>query len=198
MIGRLGSMRIGSSRSSIPDRSLGDYPQFVEPVREVARFEAPALDRRSGCRPGSPRLAVFLQRSRHHRGAEPAPIRPDGRDRGPSLGHRRRPGLAHARARRCGVSMHARQEQDRARPRRHGHRSRSSRRMRAKVGLLMATACPERRTRFARRSTVRFAKAAQRPGTASKASGSSRPSSRPLLTRGSRSPVDLDALARPR
>ena len=43
MARRRASTKTGSLRWSIPKPLLADYPEFVEPVREVARFEAPKL-----------------------------------------------------------------------------------------------------------------------------------------------------------
>ena len=45
-----------------PRPILADYPQFVEPVREVAAVRGPDPGRRPRRRPGGPRLAVLLQR----------------------------------------------------------------------------------------------------------------------------------------
>ena len=106
-----------------PRPILGDYPNFVEPVRELARFEAPIL-----IDDPDADLEVRAWRfSYNARGIIEVPnrlrVKPDGRHRGASLGHRRRPGLAHARARRSCVSMHPGQEQDRARSRRQGYQS---------------------------------------------------------------------------
>ena len=52
-----------------PPPLLADYPEFIEPVRELRRFEAPLLVNDEASGPLGPRLAVFLQRPRHHRNA---------------------------------------------------------------------------------------------------------------------------------
>ena len=67
---------------------LGDYPEFVEPVREVARFEAPRLIDD----PGADLEVRGWRFSYNARGIievpKPAPVEPDGRHCGASLGYR--------------------------------------------------------------------------------------------------------------
>ena len=90
-----------------PPPLLADHPEFVEPVHEIAALRSAAVGRRSGGRSARAGLAIFVQRPRHHRNAQPAGSRPHGPDHGASLGRRRRPGLAHSRAGRRGRLLHA-------------------------------------------------------------------------------------------
>ena len=106
-----------------PTADPGGFPAVCRAGSRSRAVRGADVDRRSRRRSGCPGLAVLVQRSWNHRGAQPAAGGPHRGDRGPPVGHRRWPGLAHSRAGRCGVSVHARQEQDRPRPRRHGHQS---------------------------------------------------------------------------
>ena len=114
--GEDGSTRVYENRLkpiNDPRPILADFPQFVEPVREVARFEAPMLIDDAGAD-----MEVRAWRfSYNARGIIEVPnrlradrtavivVHPWGIDDGQ--------GQRTAKASRCGVSVHSRQEQDR-------------------------------------------------------------------------------------
>ena len=93
-----------------PQPLLADHPEFVEPVRDTRRFEAPALVQDSDGGLVGSRLAVFVQRPRHRRDAQPAARQGHGDHRRTPVGDRRWPGLADAAAGRRRLSVHAGEE----------------------------------------------------------------------------------------
>ena len=65
---------------------LADHPEFVEPVRESVRYEAPLLVNDAKADLAVRALAVFLQRPGHRRNAQPAGRGQDRDHYGPPLG----------------------------------------------------------------------------------------------------------------